>query len=549
MIRSSSPLGFSQKENEERIAKQIAETYNLPYLDLFITPIQTRALSIVKKSDSEEAELAVIRKTKRGIQVVVLDIRNERTNKILDDLKKQHKIVEIFIVSKSGLNDVLKNYPKEAPPKKQIVGRVEISPEAVVYFQNKVTTIKDVQALIEETTKSDASELLAIILGAALKLNASDIHVEPHSDTNIVRMRIDGILYETIKLDSHLYSLVLSRIKLLSELKLNIHNEAQEGRFSISLNDKDIEIRTSVLPSQYAEDIALRILDPKALLSLSELGLRPDLEKILRHHLMQPQGLVVVTGPTGAGKSTTLYASVLFLKKPEIKIVTVENPIEYELEGITQTQIDKKTGHGFEEYLRAILRQDPNIVLMGEIRGKEEAVAALQAALAGRLVLSTLHTIDAAGTAPRLIDLEIDPATIASGLSASIAQRLVRKLCEVCKKSVLIDKDILKLSKIMEGMPQDIEFPNITVKTTIFEASENGCEACANTGYKGRIAVFEILSNTKEVLEQIMKKPSEEEVRELAQKLGMSNMKQDAVIKILQGITSIQEVERVLGEM
>lgn len=429
--------------------------------------------------------------------------------------------------------------------KKDIIGSLKISEKTLDVFRVQIKNIADIQGVLEKLEGKDASQIFEAVLSAALNLSASDIHIEPQEEQIVIRMRIDGILHDAAIVSKHLYELLLSRIKLLSELKLNIHNLPQEGRFSIRLEGRSIEMRGSILPSEYGEDIALRVLDPRFLLSLDELGMSTELQADMELELQIPQGLVLVTGPTGSGKTTTLYSFIQKLAKPGIKIITIEDPIEYHIESITQTQVDIKEGYTFQSGLRAILRQDPDVILVGELRERASAEAALQVSLAGKKVLATLHTNDAAGAVPRLGDLGIDTAAISAGLSAVIAQRLVRLLCTQCRKERPIAQKeqrafIMLFADAKESAPQ------ISTQTKIYEVGK-GCNAC-DGGYKGRVGVFEGLFLDKELRKFIMGRPTEDEIRTLARKKGFFSMQHDAILKILAGLISTEEAERVLGK-
>ncbi|MEX2008260.1 MAG: GspE/PulE family protein [Candidatus Spechtbacterales bacterium] len=426
-------------------------------------------------------------------------------------------------------------------------GSVTLSAQRLIELKRSIATRSDVQPTFDKLAAGDTSSLVEAVIAATLALRASDIHIEPTADGAAVRFRIDGMLSDVATVTPRLYSLLLSRIKLLSELKLNIHDEPQEGRFSATMEEREIEIRASILPSQYGEDIALRVLDPRALLSFEDLGFRSDLQATIQQLLAMPQGLILVTGPTGSGKTTTLYAFVQALADESIKIVTIEDPIEYHLPNISQTQVNEERGYSFESGLEAVLRQDPDIVLLGELRNRDSAEAALQAALAGRKVLSTLHTTDAPGAVPRLAELGIDTSSIASGLAASIAQRLVRRLCAACKTKRTITKEEYEaLTDMLATLPAGVERPALSVATSLAAPGE-GCEKCGGAKYIGRIGIFEVLVIDDEMEQRILENVSEQFLRVEAIKLGMVTMQQDATLRILEGITTYREVVRILG--
>jgi len=426
----------------------------------------------------------------------------------------------------------------------KITGEVQVPKPIADDIEKTVKTIPDFKKKIEKSLEKKTTELIEIILAGAVKLKSSDIHIEPEEEEVKLRIRLDGILQDVLFLDSKIYKALVSRIKLLARLKLNVSDRPQDGRFSISFRDSAIEIRASSLPAEYGESIVLRILDPQNLINVESLGLRDDMVKIFNKEIEQPNGMIIVTGPTGSGKTTTLYAILRKLNKPEVKIITIEDPIEYHLGGISQTQVDHKKGYDFASGLRSIMRQDPDVVLVGEIRDLETAQIALQAALTGHLVLSTLHTNDAAGTIARLQALGERPVNISPAINIAIGQRLIRKVCEKCKRlEVATDLELKQIKDGLKGLK--IKLPEIKPGLKLVRAV--GCKECNNTGYKGRIGIFEFFLIDDEMEKFILTSPSIVEMKERAIKKGMITMLQDGFIKILQGETTIEEIRRVMG--
>jgi type IV pilus assembly protein PilB len=388
------------------------------------------------------------------------------------------------------------------------------------------------------------SRILETILAGALSTEASDIHIEPEESYIRLRYRLDGVLVNVIEFDSETYSLLLSRIKLLSGLKLNIKKDAQDGRFSVHFGNSEIEIRTSVLPGAYNESIVMRLLNPKTIsIPMEQLGIPKKLLSVIENEITKPDGMLLTTGPTGSGKTTTLYAFLKKVHNPGVKIITIEDPIEYHLPGIVQTQTNDK-GYTFLEGLRSALRQDPDIIMVGEIRDKETASIAINSSLTGHLVFSTLHTNSAAGSFPRLIDLGINPKIMSSSINIALAQRLLRKLCENCKKEIVIEGDSKKkIEEILGSIVDKNEIPTKTNKMFVHV----GCEKCNMTGYKGRIGIYEGMKLTPEVNKAISENSNEEEIAKAAIPQGILTMKQDGVLKILNGITTLDELERVIS--
>lgn len=424
---------------------------------------------------------------------------------------------------------------------KKIRGEIVITETVIKDIQKRIKNIPDFKEMISASLDRRTTELLEVILVGAVISNASDIHIEPEEEQTKFRVRIDGLLQDVLEIDPKIYKALLSRIKLLSKLKLNVSDRPQDGRFSILMDKTPIEIRTSVLPAEYGESTVLRILDPKSLIDLEALGLRKNLLEIFHKEIKKPNGMIIVTGPTGSGKTTTLYAFLKKINKPAVKIITLEDPIEYHLKGISQTQVDAKKGYDFSDGLRSIMRQDPDVVLVGEIRDLKTAQTALQAALTGHLVFTTLHTNDAAGTIARLQALGEKAINIAPAVNMAIAQRLVRTVCQKCVKLVKPSReDLAKIKKALKGLT---DIPEINENSKIAEIK--GCSQCNSTGYQGRIAIFEVLLVDDEIERLILKNPSIIALRDLAIKKGMIPMRKDGFIKVLEGITTIEEVERL----
>jgi len=424
----------------------------------------------------------------------------------------------------------------------KIIGQVVIPPTVFSEIKKEIKSILTFKKKIEDFLTKRITEILEIILGGAVFLNASDLHIEPEENKIKLRARIDGMLQDVIELDQKVYKLLLSRIKLVSGLKLNIADRPQDGRFSILIDNLVIEIRASTLPAEYGEAVVLRILNPKSLVEIESLGLRSDLLKVFEEEIKKPNGMIIVTGPTGSGKTTTLYAFLKKIQKPEIKIITLEDPIEYHLEGISQTQVAPEKGYDFANGLRAIVRQDPDVILVGEIRDLETAQIALQASLTGHLVLTTLHTNDAAGTIARLQALGEKPINIAPAINMAIAQRLVRKVCKKCVKMEKISfQEFEKIKKSLKNVSEKI----IKYSEESKIPKTVGCEDCNFTGYQGRIGIFEAFLVDDEMEKFILNSPSIAALRKKAIEKGMVTMYQDGIIKVLNGITTIEEVERV----
>jgi type II secretory ATPase GspE/PulE/Tfp pilus assembly ATPase PilB-like protein len=427
--------------------------------------------------------------------------------------------------------------------REKITGEVKVSETLF----KEVTNLIQFKAKIEEFLEANTTELLGIILGGTVALNASDIHIEPEEEKAKLRVRVDGVLQDVLLVDLKLYRALLSRIKLLSGLKLNVTNRPQDGRFTILMGETVIEIRVSTLPAEKGESIVMRTLNPKNLIEIEALGLRKDLVEIFNREIQRPNGMIIVTGPTGSGKTTTLYAVLKKINSPEVKIITIEDPIEYRIEGLSQTQVDPPRGYTFANGLKALMRQDPDVILVGEIRDLETSEIALQAALTGHLVFSTLHTNDAAGAVARLVDLGVRPVSISPAINMIVAQRLPRKVCKKCVKFVLPSpKDLQKIKKGLSRVRKEI-IPPVFLDKSFKIPQAVGCPACNSTGYRGRVGIYETFLVDDEMERFILTSPSIVAMRELAIKKGMVLMQQDGLIKVLEGITTLDEIERVAG--
>jgi len=532
-------LSRLKREAEEREAKRLAEKLNLPYLDLSKKPIEVEALKLVSEEEARKARAAIIELKGSELALVAADPASSAIQDLTSRLKAQNYKVSIYTVSQGSLEAAWSYYkylPKELSP---TAGRMEIEKDRLEELTKKLTAIGKIQ---EEVNNFDfktypTSALLEVILAGALASRASDVHFEPEINAVKVRYRIDGLLYNIVDLQIDFYKLILSRMKFFAGLKMNVADQPQDGRFTIALSLKNIEVRVSVVPSEYGETVVMRVLDPEAIgVSLEQLGLRPEDLKIIEEELYAPNGMILNTGPTGSGKTTTLYAFLKKRQSPEIKIITIEDPIEYHLEGIEQTQVSEQ--YTFANGLRSIMRQDPDVILVGEIRDQETAEIAMQAALTGHLVFSTVHANEAAGAIPRLLDLNVKDTSIGPAVNLIMAQRLVRQLCDACKKPKTVDNSLKeKLEQLIKSLPSEIK---------LFEPV--GCLRCNNLGYKGRIGIFELLKVDAKIEDLIKKHASETEIQQFAVASGMITMQQDGILKVLRGITTIEEIESATGK-
>jgi type II secretory ATPase GspE/PulE/Tfp pilus assembly ATPase PilB-like protein len=534
-------IAIGEKEDSSEV---LAKELGLPFSNLTGTPIDPDAITILTEEESRAAKLAIIYKKEGSIIFAVEDPRLPETASVIERFQKDSNFdIKILVVSRKTLEKAWERYNAAKTSEVFEGGGIDIKEEELEQLQAQIQNISDLR---NQLTNISVTKLLEILVAGALKTQASDIHFEPEQEKARLRYRLDGLLQDITKIEHSYYEKVLNRIKILSKLKINIHKTPQDGRFTIRQQSVDIEVRVSILPSEYGETIVMRLLDPRSIRSeLKDLGMRPDILEVVTAQLERSSGAILTTGPTGSGKTTSLYAFVNHLNTPDMKIITVEDPIEYHIQGISQTQVDAEKSYTFANGLRAIVRQDPDVILIGEIRDLETADIAMHAALTGHLVFSTIHTNDAAGTIPRLIDLGIKPQTIAPAINAAMGQRLVRKLCEFCKKEDLIPTDIIeKVKKELDPIREKFNLPEITEKSTIHFPGK--CDKCNNTGYKGRVGVYEIFTISKDMEKLIMTSPSISSIRDMAVAEGMTTMMQDGLMKLVQGVTSWEEVQRVL---
>jgi len=528
----------------ERQTEQQAAAAGLGYINLVGFPIGPETISLIPRDVAMAAKTVCFLKAGGQIRLGVVDLTNPEIQTLVETITRETRAhVEIYLVSEHSFRSAVKMYdrlPKIIPQADEL----HLTAEELERFRAEIHDLRELDGRLQQATITDTFILL---LAAALAANASDIHIEAESDAVRVRYRLDGVLTPVASLPTERWPRIVARIKLLAHLKLNITTAPQDGRISIFMTNDKIDVRVSTLPTAYGESIVLRLLRSTATaITFNDLGLRGRAHEKLEAAIREPNGMVVITGPTGSGKTTTLYAAMRQLNSPDTKIITLEDPIEYKLEGINQSQVDWAKGYTFAAGLRSILRQDPDIIMVGEIRDLETAETSIQAALTGHLVLSTIHTNDAAGAVPRFLSMGTKPYLLAPALNAVVAQRLVRRICPDCVAPTTVDPDtVARIAAVLKTIPSASgEQRPMPEQLSMMRGA--GCSACHGTGYRGRIGVYEILVVDEEAEKLILTgSVSEYQVRTLAEHQGMLTMVQDGVLKALDGLTTIDEVFRV----
>jgi len=539
-------------EEEENLIRVLAESkYNLPYINLKPIPIENEALRTVPEEEARGLGVAPFRLLGKNLHVAVFSPNKPEVKQALDNLTTRGFKTFVYMASNQSLKKVWNRYEELSLAESAKAGGLDVSGDVLVELGKEITSLKDVSRIINERTKAvkthRVSRMLEVLLAGAISIDASDVHIEPGEQKTLLRYRIDGILQDVMNFEPDIFRMMAARLKLISGLKLSSEATAQDGRFSIWIGKDEINVRVSTVPGAYGEGFVMRLLNPKSIrVGLDELGIEPKLFEIIEREIKRPQGMILVTGPTGSGKTTTLYAFLKKIYSEETKTITIEDPIEYHLPGITQTQVEPLRGYTFLAGLRAAMRQDPDVIMVGEIRDAETAATAIDAALTGHIVFSTLHTNNAAGVIPRLLDLEVNAKILPSALTLSLAQRLVRKLCNHCKKEASPTPEEEKLIReiIAKGIANGKDFAsyNITAEMPIKIFKATGCDKCSHLGYKGRLGVFEAILTDDKIATLIAEKPSDREIKKIALSQGIFDMREDGVIKILRGITTLEEL-------
>ncbi|MFH1781660.1 MAG: GspE/PulE family protein [Patescibacteria group bacterium] len=532
----------------EKMTKEKAGQLSMQYINLKGFPIGPEIISLISEEKAKEAEVLCFFHMQNQVRLATPNPDNPAINDVVTSLQKslRGQKIELYLTSQHSFDQAMKLYGSVAKTRKVQIG-VKITDEQLKALQNEVANFSDLEKKIPESTMTNA---FAMIIASAMNAGSSDIHIEAEENDITVRFRIDGILQVVARLPKDLWHRLISRIKELSGLKLNVSDVPQDGRITIDSKAEKMDIRVSCLPTTYGESVVMRLLRSGSIqLTFEKLGLRPTVFKRLQAEIDKPNGMIVTTGPTGSGKTTTLYAILNTLNKPETKIITLENPIEYKLKGIAQSQIDHSKDYTFSAGIRSILRQDPDIIMVGEIRDLETAETAVQAALTGHLLLSTIHTNDASGSIPRFLSMGVPPFLLAPAINAVIGQRLVRTICQKCKTEVTPDFELLEKAKRGLSMIPENSGEKVPDLENLKFYKGKGCAECNNAGLKGRIGIYEVFTINPEIEQAILGGAvSEYEMRDLTHKSGMTTMLQDGLLKAADGVTTLEEVFKVAGQ-
>lgn len=519
---------------EDKLAEAKAKMLGVPYIALETTSFSPQALSFIPEAVVQRFNLIPFLYDEKS-KTLSIAMANPVDLEAISFVRERTGLnIKVFAAAPSSVKQAI-----DLQYRQELVGQVgEALKETEELHATKVVDSTKIAMIIKE---APIAKIVSTILEYAVRSRASDVHIEPLEERVRVRYRIDGILYDRLSLPKSVQESVISRIKILSEMKIDEHRTPQDGRFNFQADGKEVDLRISILPTSHGEKVVMRLLRKTGgIPTLGDLGLGGTALRSLETNILRPHGIILVCGPTGSGKTTTLYSVLNELNSTKVNIVTLEDPVEYQMKGINQVQVNSAVGLTFADGLRAFLRQDPNIILVGEIRDKETTDLAIQAALTGHLVFSTLHTSSAAGALPRLLDLGAETFLLSSTMNAIVGQRIVRKLCNSCKVTYAPPESIsLDIKK---------ELGNLLPKDGVKLYRAVGCSECDNSGYYGRVGIFEVLSVSPKLADLILKRADVNTLQAQAIAEGMTTMKQDGYLKVVNGVTTIEEVLRVAQE-
>jgi type IV pilus assembly protein PilB len=547
-----------QKEEEVILQKKITtedflfglkgEILKIPFKSVSPDDVPLKTLEMIPEESAKYYNMIPLSRNEDSFEVGMVYPDDFKSREALEFLSRQNKFAyKIFLITPSNFNDILKKYRTLKKEVGQALEELETEFESQ---EEKISKISNKPSSLDRMVEdAPISKVVAVVLRHAVDGNASDIHIEPTKDQLKIRFRLDGVLHSSLFLPMKVHSAVVARIKIISSLKIDETRVPQDGRFSAVLGGRNVDFRVSTLPTTLGEKVVIRILDPgQRKADFSDMGITGRNLEAVKRAFDKPFGMILATGPTGSGKTTTLYAILGLFDKEELNIMTLEDPVEYYMEGVSQSQVRPEIGYTFANGLRTMLRQDPDVIMVGEIRDEETANLAIHGALTGHTLLSTLHTSNAIGVIPRLIDMGVERFLLPPTLSIAIAQRLMRKLCLNCRKKIKASPEARKLimdeiEKIPENSKKDIKISN-----PLYIYEPVGCKKCNDTGYAGRIGIYEVLEMTPELAQVIITEASEAKIQEEATRQGMITMRQDGILKVIEGITCLEELLRTAEE-
>ncbi len=534
-------LADINRDFQEKSTLRRAHEMGVPYIDIARTPLNQDFLKLIEVGEAEKARLIPFFKVGKSVKIAVEDPDKAETKSAIEKLKAAGFEVEINLASNSGIDDAMRIFVDTQRYKKiEIIENVEA--KSIQTYEREIADLKTLPAKLETMTAEEALNMLNI---SAMKTKASDVHYEPAETSVIVRFRIDGVLHMVFELNKEVYSRISNQIKYQSKMKLNVTTIPQDGRYEFNFNEDKIAVRVASIPTPYGESFVCRFLPAgKKAVTFEDLGFQGIALKKLYNAAKIAQGMVLITGPTGSGKSTTLYSMLSLMNASENKVITLEDPVEYHINGVIQSQIDESRGYTFASGLRSILRHDPDIVMLGEIRDLETAETASQASLTGHVLLSTLHTNSALETIPRLVNMGLPPFMVAPSLHTVVAQRLVRKVCPKCSTmEPITESEKEEFAKVMDNLKNINPAAVIPIPEKLPRI--HGCNECSNTGYNGRMVICEVITIDEEMKRLILNNSSSVDLIMAARKEGIITLREDGFLKVAQGATTLEEVHRV----
>jgi type IV pilus assembly protein PilB len=514
----------------EQLGRLVADAMHYDFADLRKEKIDKEAMDMIPETMARARGAIAFARIDGGIKVGMTDPDDLETRHLIE--KKCGGKVVPFYITRQDMENALSKYK----------GSLKESFKAILEEL-------DDQSLSAENKDEATIKVVDTLMQFGYENKASDIHIEPYEGKVLVRFRIDGVMHDVLDIPKNLFEPIISRLKILSKMRTDEHRAAQDGKFRLETRTENVDVRVSIVPTIVGEKVVMRILSSASRrYNLADLGLSDENLKKVSAAIENPHGMILVTGPTGSGKTTTVYGVMKILNKRDVNITTIEDPVEYNIEGVSQIQVNPKTGLTFAKGLRAIVRQDPDIIMVGEIRDEETAGIAVNSALTGHLVLSTLHTNDSATTLPRLLDMGIEPFLVASTVNVAIAQRLVRQICTKCRVSYKLDEDEIKIISLAPNVMNILKSQGYGDLKSLRLYKGSGCDVCGNTGFMGRLGIFEVMEMTEKIRELVVKRASSDKIMEEAKKGGMTTMLFDGIDKVFKGLTTLLEVVRVTKE-